>query len=89
VLNEFCTSFRWLAEQVATAAAAGDRRATHDAAHAAKGAASLAAAMPLSALLAEIEAESLAGDWGGVGAKVARVAGEFARIERYREEMRA
>jgi HPt (histidine-containing phosphotransfer) domain-containing protein len=83
MLDIFADEVPILLPPIEAALAARDPRVLHDAAHKAKSAANHAAAPRLAALLGGLEADAAAGDWAGFGPRIAAIADEFARADRF------
>ncbi|MGQ9365671.1 response regulator [Azospirillum sp. ST 5-10] len=83
VLDCFVRSIAPLLERLRQAAAAGDRTALRDAAHAAKGAARNAAAGPLGDLLAAVEADAATAAMARLAEAAAQAGVRFAAVEAF------
>lgn len=83
MLDIFVDEMPVLLPPIEAALAARDPRALHDAAHKAKSAANHAGAPHLAALLGDLEADAISGDWAGFDPRVVAIADEFARADRF------
>lgn len=80
-LKLFLDIFPGLIAEIKAAVANQDVRATHHAAHKAKGAANSAAAPNLVRILRELETNAMSEEWDSFHNLVTRIESEYARVE--------
>ncbi len=84
ILEMFTDEFPKLLARIEDGLASHDAQALKNAAHAAKSAALNVGAVPLSRMLADLEAAAPAADWAGLGGAIRSVGSEFAGIIEFR-----